>query len=271
LRGSSTYIMWMRARVTLTTDFGTRDPYVAQLKAVLYAQGPESLEVIDLSHEIEPYNLREAALFVRSAWSRFPDGTIHMIVVDPGVGSARRALVVANRAHRMLAPDNGVLSLVLDGNSRAVEIDPQRLGADSISATFQGRDLFAPAAARLAHGATLDTLGSAADQLVQFSLPTPQRLNNRLRGEIIHIDRFGNLITNLSRNELNAQQQSRPSQVRLGDGEALPWVHCYADAPPGVAVALMGSSELVEIAVRDASAHGLTGARVGDAIWIETS
>jgi S-adenosylmethionine hydrolase len=269
--GSSTYTHCMRARVTLTTDFGTRDPYVAQLKAVLYAQGPESLEVIDLSHEIEPQNLREAALFVRAAWPRFPAGTIHMVVVDPGVGSARRALAVANRAHSMLGPDNGVLSLVFDGTSRAVEIEPSRLGAASISATFHGRDVFAPAAARLAHGAALDMLGPAADQLVRLSLPTPQRQSNRLRGEIIHVDRFGNLITNLSRAELGALQQSAPSRVRLGDGAVLPWVHCYAEAPAGVAVALMGSSELVEIAVRDASARRLTGAAVGDAVWIEAS
>ena len=257
--------------VTLLTDFGTRDPYVAQLKAVLYAQGPATLEVIDLSHEIEPQNVREAALFVRAAWPRFAPGTIHMVVVDPGVGSARRALAATDGRHSMLAPDNGVLSL-LPGYAtnplRAVEIDPLRLGVVELSATFHGRDLFAPAAARLARGATLDEIGRPADGLVHVPMLVPEVEASGVRGEIIHVDRFGNLITNLTRGDLAAQPSPAELCVHLNDRVPLPLVRCYADVAVGIAAALLGSSDLLEIAVRNASAQRLTGARVGDSVWV---
>src|SRR5262245_34010154 len=142
----------MRRLVTLTTDFGTRDAYVAQMKGVLYAQGPSDLEVVDLSHELGAQQLFEAALFVRDAWPRFPAGTIHVVVVDPGVGSARRALVCSNAGQLMVGPDNGVMSLWAGADAQLFVLDPKRVVAAPLSATFHGRDLFAPAAARLAAG-----------------------------------------------------------------------------------------------------------------------
>jgi S-adenosylmethionine hydrolase len=265
----------MRARVTLTTDFGTRDPYVAQLKGVLYARGPDDLEVVDLTHEIEAQNVREAALFLRTAWPQFPPGTIHLVVVDPGVGSARRAVAVEAAGQRMLAPDNGVLSWLLDavaGEAQAIEIDPARLGVATLSSTFHGRDLFAPAAARLAHGAALETLGARVTGLMRLPQPQAQRGPRGWQGEIIHVDRFGNLITNLSRAELaEALQRNQQAIIRLGNGAPLPLVRWYAEAPAGIAVVLIGSSELLEIAVRDASAQALTGARVGDKVSLESA
>jgi S-adenosylmethionine hydrolase len=265
----------MRPRVTLTTDFGTRDPYVAQLKGVLYARGPDDLEVIDLTHEIEAQNVREASLFVRTAWPRFPQGTIHLVVVDPGVGSARRALAVELGGQRLLAPDNGVLSWLLDpaaGEPSAIEIDPARLGVPTISSTFHGRDLFAPAAARLAHGAAVEELGVRVTGLLRLQQRLPQRVRHGWQGEIIHIDRFGNLITNLPRAELDAALAGNGRvSVRLGDGSPLPLVSCYAEAAPGMLVVLIGSTELLEVAVRDASAQALTGARVGDVVSLESA
>ncbi|HEX4353898.1 MAG TPA: SAM-dependent chlorinase/fluorinase, partial [Polyangiales bacterium] len=241
----------MPTRVTLTTDFGTRDPYVAQLKGVLYAQGPSSLEVVDLSHEIEAQNIREAALFVRTAWPRFPHGTIHIAVVDPGVGSVRRALAIEHAGQYWLAPDNGLLSwlLMATGDVRAVALDHARFGTAPLSATFHGRDLFAPAAALIARGAALDQLGESTSDWTQLAWRSIESTSSGLRGEIIHVDRFGNLITNLSRSDLAVLGEAWT--VRVGTVESLPRVRCYADASPGVAVALIGSSELLEIAVRD--------------------
>ena len=338
VRGGATYTTGMAPRITLTTDFGTRDPYVAQVKAELYARGPETLEVIDLTHEIEPQNVREAALFVRAAWPRFPPGTIHVVVVDPGVGSARRAVAVAHRGHWLLAPDNGVLSFLLDtgaarglaadggseercadgdgGDDRtvararargsaadvgidqrvvvgrdecgviagggsivpdaathAVAIDVPGLarlaGLGRISSTFHGRDVFAPAAALLARGFGLVQLGPVVDDLVRLPWPEPERASGSVRGEIVHVDRFGNLISNLPQTLLAAHSDGRGVSLRLRSGAACSFVGCYADAPADVPVALVGSSELIEVAVRNASAQSLTGARVGDSIWLD--
>lgn len=260
----------MRSRVTLTTDFGTRDPYVAQLKAELYARGPTELDVVDLSHEIAPQNVREAALFVRAAWPRFPAGTIHLVVVDPGVGSSRRALAVAHGEQLLLGPDNGVLTLLLaaGGGGQTVAIDPLRLGLTQISATFHGRDVFAPAAARLACGAKLHELGPDALHLVQLALPAPRLEAKRLCGEIIHVDRFGNLISNLPSAALHDPRLGHAPQLHLNDGTRLQLVHTYAQAPEATAVALVGSSDLIEIAVRDANASALLRLGVGAAVWL---
>lgn len=257
----------MRALVTLTTDFGLRDSYVAQLKGVLYRRGPSSIEVIDLSHEIQPQNLREAALFVRAAWPQFPPGTIHLVVVDPGVGSARLALAAQRDGQFMLGPDNGVLPLGAPTPAAAEvtrAIDVRRLGGGAISATFHGRDVFAPAAALLAQGQPLAALGDPVDDWITVALPSPRRESAAVRGEVIQIDRFGNLISNLTRADL------RPgAQIRLSGGPPLPLVSCYAEAEPGTAVALIGSSEWLEIAVQNASAQLHTGAKLGDPVSIE--
>jgi S-adenosyl-L-methionine hydrolase (adenosine-forming) len=262
--------MAMRTRLTLTTDFGTRDSYVAQLKGVLYADGPSSLELVDLTHEIEPQNVREAALFVRAAWPRFPRGTLHMVVVDPGVGSARRALAIEHAGQYWLGPDNGVMSWLLaelGGEPRAVAIEPERLGIAQVSATFHGRDVFAPAAARLARGTPLTALGAPASDLVQLAWPGTRRVSGGVRGEIIHIDRFGNLISNVNAEELAAL--SGVLRVRVGDVTPLPIVRCYADAEPGAPLALIGSSGLLEVAVRDGSARARLAAQLGDSVSIE--
>jgi S-adenosylmethionine hydrolase len=208
---------------------------------------------------------------VRTAWPRFPAGTIHMVVVDPGVGSARRALAVAHGQHVLLAPDNGVLSWLLGAGAHphAVAIDPLRLAVARPSATFHGRDVFAPAAARLACGAALDELGPTAHELVQLAWPVPQRLAGRVRGEIIHIDRFGNLISNLPSGALTPDELGRAPHLHLDDGTALPLVRCYADAPAGALVALVGSSDFIEVAVRDASAQAQLGAHIGSVLWLE--
>jgi len=267
----------MRTIVTLTTDFGTRDAYVAQLKGVLYAQGPSQLEVVDLTHEIAAQSVLEAALFVRAAWPRFPAGTIHLVVVDPGVGSARRALALAHGQQLWLGPDNGVMSLALGAaEPRAVALDPLLVGTSQLSATFHGRDLFAPAAARLAHGTSLESLGAAAQDLVHISLPLVQRSRSELQGEILHVDRYGNLISNITRQHLlalsAAQQSSEPDlqrlRARVGSSPWLPLVRCYADAASGTASALLGSSDLLEVAVTNGNAAAQLSCQPGTPLFV---
>jgi S-adenosyl-L-methionine hydrolase (adenosine-forming) len=252
--------------VTLTTDFGTRDSYVAQLKGVLYAQGPSDLRVIDLSHDIAPQQVVEAALFVREAWPRFPTGTIHIVVVDPGVGSARRALVCRHAGQLLLGPDNGVMALALNAEHAAFALQPERFVSSEVSATFHGRDVFAPAAARLAHGASPEQLGEPVADLVQLSLPAVQGSRSQLRGVVLHVDRFGNLISNISRAELSSWLGPRDGsllRVRVGNAPAVPLVRCYADAAVGSTVALIGSSELLEVAVSNGDAAQQLGVGSG--------
>ncbi len=257
--------------ITLTTDFGTRDPYLAQLKAALYRTGSATLQLADLTHELPAQNIREAALFVAAALPQFPAGTVHLVVVDPGVGSARRPIAVRIADQLCVGPDNGVLSLVFDAEPHAVEIDPAQLGITQLSATFHGRDLFAPAAAALANGTPLDALGKQATDLVRLTLPVPAREGDGYVGEVIHIDRFGNLITNLQQTHLTELSPARNAHdfALTLRGRSTRLVHHYAEVPVGCITALMGSSNRLEIAARNDSAANLCGAKLGDRVRLE--
>jgi S-adenosylmethionine hydrolase len=239
------------------------------MKGVLYAQGPSDIEVVDLSHELGAQQIFEAALFVRDAWPRFPAGTIHVVVVDPGVGSTRRALICSHAGQIMVGPDNGVMSLALNAQAAQAQlrvIEPERVVASPLSATFHGRDLFAPAAARLAHGAAPEQLAKPTDQLERLLWPAVEVRSSELRGQVLHVDRFGNLISNISRADLlDWLGLNDPQRVRVsaaGSGE-LPLLRTYADAAVGSKLALFGSSELLEVAVTNGSAAALLGAAVG--------
>ncbi|HTU62869.1 MAG TPA: SAM-dependent chlorinase/fluorinase [Polyangiales bacterium] len=264
----------MRKLITLTTDFGTRDSYVAQMKGVLYAQGPGDLEVVDLTHEIAPQQVLEAALFVRAAVPRFPVGTIHVVVVDPGVGSARRALLCEHAGQFLLGPDNGVLSLALTDTFRALALRPERFLATELSATFHGRDLFAPAAARVARGALPAQLGDIVAEITRVAWPRVEVRRSELRGQVLQVDRFGNLISNISRADLAAWMPEREwGQLRVvvGSSAPLPIVRCYADAAPGNAIALFGSGGLLELAATNGSAAATLAASVGAELSVVSS
>ena len=249
----------MRALITLLTDFGTADGYVAELKGVLYAAAPD-VTVVDLSHEIPPQDVESARLAVARYWRRFPAGTVHLVVVDPGVGSARAALAVSSDGRFLVGPDNGVLSpSLLAGGSRAVSL-PVPANA---SATFHGRDVFAPAAASLATGTPIDSLGSACLEPVIRRTPEARRgPNGSVIGEIIAIDRFGNAISNLI--------APRGGRVEIA-GRAMPIVRTYADAPDGDLVALVGSSGFVEIAQRNGSAARALGISRGTPVTLRST
>jgi len=232
----------MRPIITLLTDFGTADGYVAELKGVLFSAAP-IVTIVDLSHEIPPQDVESARLAVARYWRRFPSGTVHMVVVDPGVGSARQALAVSSDDRFLVGPNNGVLSpALLASGSRAVSLPIPSMA----SATFHGRDVFAPAAAHLASGSAIDALGGPCLDPVVRRTPEARRAGDgSVIGEIIAIDRFGNAISNLI--------APRGGRIEIG-GRTMPIVRAYADGPVGDIIALVGSSGFVEIAQRDGSA-----------------
>ena len=241
----------MRPLVTLLTDFGTADGYVAEMKGVLLTQAPDAT-IVDVTHEVPAHDVESARLAVARYWRRFPRGAVHLVVVDPGVGGSRAALAVESDGRFLLGPDNGVLSpaLLLSG-TRAVRLAvPPRAAA-----TFHGRDVFAPAAARLALGGALDDLGEPADDPIVRRTPEARRLpDGGVEGMVIAIDRFGNAITNLLTLGAGAIEV---------DGRALPLRRVYEDVEPGAPLALVGSNGLVEIAVREGSAAERLGLRRG--------
>ena len=257
----------MSGIVTLTTDFGTRDPYVAQLKGVLLARC-EGVRVHDLTHEIAPQDVLEGALFLAAAVPTFPPGTVHLAVVDPGVGTARRALAASVSGQHVVCPDNGLLTLL----ARRADIEEVRslenpsLRREPVSPTFHGRDLFAPAAAFLACGGALEELGPPVDAPVELPLPRPRIEGDRLAGEVLHIDRFGNAISNLASSDVEAAA-GRVIHVEAG-GRQLPLARTYGDVAEGEALALIGSADLLEVAIRGGSAATALGLGRGSEVTI---
>ena len=256
----------MPAPITLTTDFGARDAYAAQLKGVLLARCPGAA-VLDLTHDIAPHDAIEGALFLDGAVPAFPPGTVHLAVVDPGVGGARRAIACAIGGQFAVCPDNGLLTLLARRLpiEEAREIANPALRREPVSATFEGRDVFAPAAAHLACGGALGDLGPPAEGLATLALPEPSREADGVRGEVLHVDRFGNAITNVEASML--PEAAAGVRVRAG-GRGLPLRRTYADAAPGEALALVGSGGRIEIAVREGSAADRLGLRRGSPVRV---
>ena len=232
----------MRPLITLLTDFGTADGYVAEMKGVLLTLAPEAT-IVDVSHDVAPHDVECGRLSLARYWRRFPPGTVHVAVVDPGVGSSRASLAVRSDDRLLVGPDNGVLSpaLLVQG-AHAVALSTPAGAAP----TFHGRDVFAPAAAALARGTPVTALGAAFESPVVRRTPEPRRLvDGSIEGEVIVVDRFGNAVTNCI--------GLRGGTIEVG-GAALPLRRTYADAPPGAPIALVGSWGLIEVAVRDGSA-----------------
>jgi S-adenosylmethionine hydrolase len=243
------------AAITLLTDFGTADGYVAELKGVLVSLAPGA-PIVDLSHDIPPQDIAMARLTVARYWRRFPIGTVHVVVVDPGVGTTRAAIAIASEGRLLVGPDNGVLSPALfsiDARVVQLPIDPMA------SATFHGRDVFAPVAARLACGVPLEQIGEPYSGAVRLRTPPPRRdAHGLLHGEVLTLDRFGNIVTNLMTRDVSGMVKICGRAARL--------VRTYGDASRGELVALVGSSGFVEIAVREGSAAQLLGVERGAAV-----
>ena len=251
--------------ITLTTDFGTTDPFVGIMKGVIAGRAP-GVRVVDVSHGVPPQDVTAGALVLRAAAPYFPPGTVHVAVVDPGVGSARRPICVETRDACFVGPDNGLLSLAAprDRIVRIVEIADERFMLSPRSGTFHGRDVFAPAAAAIASGTPLAELGPARDDMIALRLPLPIRDGGVLRGEVVYIDRFGNLSTNVDVAALPASVD----HVEIGSHRAIPFVPTYATVERRALLALVNSWGLVEIAVRDGDARAMLGVGVGTSVLI---
>jgi S-adenosyl-L-methionine hydrolase (adenosine-forming) len=240
--------------ITLLTDFGTADGYVGEMKGVLAANAPDCA-LIDIAHDVSAHDVEGGRLALARYWHRFPVGTVHLAVVDPGVGGSRAALAVLSEGRFLVGPDNGILSpAMLHPGARCVMLAIP----SSAAPTFHGRDVFAPAAAKLAQGVALDALGTVcSDPIVRRTAEATRRADGAIAGTIITIDRFGNLVTNLV---------ARHGGTIEVAGRSLAIHRTYGDVDAGEAVALVGSSGLVEIAVRDGSAVEELGAKRGDAV-----
>lgn len=243
------------ALLTLLTDFGTADPYVAEMRGVLYSRAP-GVTLADLSHGIPPGDVRAAAYLFGRTWHRFPAGTIHLVVVDPGVGTGRAALAFTAAGHWFVGPDNGVFTSALP----QAEAPVMALTAPPDAApTFHGRDLFSPAAAALAMGTPLAALGAPLPTVpVQLTLPAPYHEGKTVVGEVISVDRFGNLVTNLTTAEVPPY-----AVLEVEDASVGPLQRTFSDVESGHLVAYVGSGGQVEIAVRDGSAARRIGLGVG--------
>lgn len=252
--------------VTLITDFGTADGYVGEMKGVLVSAGAEDL--VDVTHEVARGDVRAGAWALRRIWSRFPEETVHLVVVDPGVGTDRLPVAVGAGDRWFVGPDNGLLTWVVREHrpSVAVALDARRAGLDVVSDTFHGRDLFAPAAARLAAGHSPESLGRSlsAEELVRLPLSEPVRADGEIRGQVWHVDRFGNLVTNVP-----VEWLPKEPTVRIAGREIRGLRRGYGEVQSGELLLTRGSVGTLEISARDASAAGRLGAGRGHAVVVQ--
>jgi S-adenosylmethionine hydrolase len=255
------------AIITLTTDFGAASPYAAAMKGVILALNPAA-RLVDLSHQIPPQAVRHTAFFLAGAVPYFPPGTIHVVVVDPGVGTVRTILYVEAGGQRLLVPDNGCWTLLAGGSPRVIRLAEPRFWRQPVSATFHGRDIFAPVAGHLSLGADAALLGPAVAEWVRLPIPAPRPVTNGFTGEVIFIDDFGNIITNI-----RGEGMQRPDLLTLGgasfrQGAGFRWVRSYAEAEPGSLVALVSSAGLFELAVCQGNGAERLGVKVGDPVTV---
>jgi S-adenosylmethionine hydrolase len=256
-----------RPLIALVTDFGMRDHYTGTMKAVAIGICPD-VNFIDISHDIPPHDVLAGALEIAAAYRYFPKGTIFLVVVDPGVGSARRGIAADTGDYRFVAPDNGVLTMVFDeaAPKRAVELTDRRYARPTISRTFEGRDRFAPAAAWLARGLQLTALGRLAGSLARIEIPAPSLVSGTVVGEVVRVDRFGNLITNIAQSWVD--QIGAGAAVEIGATHIPRIVATYADSAPREVCALVGSSDHLEVAVNGGSAADVLGVGRGAAVRV---
>ena len=233
--------------VTLTTDFGGGSYYVGAMKGVILRIAPEA-QLVDISHQIPPQDVLAAAFVLRHAACEFPPGTVHLVVVDPGVGTRRRPLVVQSNGHLWVGPDNGLFSFVLDRADRQIrQIARPDLGRPNPSNTFHGRDLFAPLAAHLCRGLDLAAVGPPLADPVRLAEAAPCKSANRIDGHIVHIDGFGNLVSNIAVADIAPWGSGLC--IRLGTHVLTALCRTYEDVEPGAPLALIGSAGLLEVAV----------------------
>lgn len=259
-----------RPMITLLTDFGTRDSYVAQMKGVILGINPEAI-IVDVTHEIPPQAIMQGAMCLDDVFDAFPEGTIHIVVVDPDVGSTRRRIAAEVGNQRYVGPDNGLLTLVARRHPihRVSTLTVNRYHRHPISPTFHGRDLFSPVAANWSLGLDLSTFGEPIDApLAELRVPRIEKLEREVCGEIIEIDRFGNLTTNITGDDLPL---ACPSTIitHAGGHQLIGLSQFYSEHPAGTVLALIGSSGRLEVAQNIGNAASKLNAKIGDPVQVK--
>jgi S-adenosylmethionine hydrolase len=257
--------------ITLTTDYGATDHLVGVMKGVILNINPDA-KVVDVSHSVIPYDILDGALMIGQAYRFYPPRTIHVVVVDPGVGTQRRPILVSGEQQYFVAPDNGVLSIIYEREaSFAVRhITSEHYFLHPVSNTFHGRDVFAPVAAWLSKIWQTSSFGEEVQDFVRFSLPKPKITGNTVKGVVLRVDAFGNVLTNLTPEDV--PQLVAPGttfKLRVGNGEVSRYVQTFAQGAPQEAVALIGSSGFVEIALNHGNAAKKLGAQRGAEVTVE--
>jgi S-adenosylmethionine hydrolase len=264
----------MRGRpiVTLLTDFGMQDPFVGIMKGIILGLCPEA-GVVDLCHEVRPFDIRGASFLLQSAVGCFPEGAIHLAVVDPGVGAERRPILAEIDGRLFVAPDNGILGYPMASGRRCVvrQLSATEFWRHPVSASFHGRDIFAPVAGHLAAGVSLERFGPIVHDPVRLEIPCPTMdASGAVRGQVVWIDRFGNCITNIARSDVEAlaSRGTGPIRVLVGKRRSGLLVSCFSGAGAGGCGAIVGSTDYVELFCNQGKFSRQWRVKVGDPIGL---
>lgn len=260
-------ILSYRPIITLTTDFGTNDHFVGAMKGVILDIVPDA-QIVDICHAVQAYDVLDGALTISQAYSYFPNRTVHVVVVDPGVGTARRPIIASSDKYHFVAPDNGVLSLVYAREERmhVRHVTSDHYFLQPVSSTFHARDIFAPVAAYLAKEVESQKFGDEVEDYVRFNAPKPKAIDqSRLRGVVLKVDRFGNLITNITPQDapMLFLEGAKRFKITIGSREVTELHKAYAEGSPGEVFGILGSMGFLEIAANRGAAAQLTGAGKG--------
>jgi S-adenosylmethionine hydrolase len=257
--------------ITLLTDFGTKDYYVASMKGVILNINPWCL-LIDITHQVSSHNIREGAFILASAYSFFPEGTIHLSVVDPGVGGVRKPILLVTQNYYFVGPDNGLFTMIAQKErvKQIIVLDKLKYHLSKVSATFHGRDIFAPVAAHLSLGIKPRAFGYTIDSLEGLGFERPVVKEGKLLGEILHIDTFGNLVSNIDAGILFRFTEGRPLVIRAGRKIIRGLKRGYWEGKKDEPIALLGSGGFLEISVREGNAQKILKMNRGDPIEIST-
>ena len=261
-----------RPLITLTTDFGLSDHFVGTLKGVILNIAPEA-EIVDICHSVQAFDVLDGALTIAQSYSYFPSGTVHLVVVDPGVGTARRPILVTSERHHFVAPDNGVLSLVYGREERLHirHVTAEHYYLQPVSNTFHARDIFAPVAAWLAKGVDSEKFGEEISDFVRFNAPKPKSVSgNTLLGVVLKVDRFGNLVTNITPQDAPMLFASEPAPFKISVGKhEITEIHSnYSGGALGAVFGILGSTGYLEIASNRGSAAKIVGTGKGSEVTV---
>jgi len=261
-----------RPIITLTTDFGSNDHFVGAMKGVILDIVPDA-QIVDICHSVQAFDVLDGALTISQAYSYFPNRTVHVVIVDPGVGTARRPILASSDKYHFVAPDNGVLSLVYAREERmhVRHVTSEHYFLQPVSNTFHARDIFSPVAAYLAKEVDSLKFGEEVEDYVKFSAPKPKAVDgNRLRGVVLKVDRFGNLITNITPHDAPALFAAGATgfKIVVGSREITEIRNAYAEGAPGEVIGLLGSMGFLEIAANRGAAAQLTGAGKGNEVSV---